>query len=176
MLNEGINRVKQKLLAEGRKLFLIFLYLWAFLGLFAIHKSIVLNEQNIFYHQGFVIINAWLLAKVMLTAEMLHVADNLKDKPLIYPIVFKSAIFSVMLISFDILEEVLLGMWHGKTLANSMPAIGGGSLEGILAVGIIMFVVLMPFFALREIGRDIGDDKLYELFFVRRTRYTALQP
>jgi hypothetical protein len=171
-----VNRVKHKILAEVRKLFWIFLYMWALLSLFVIHKSIVLNDQNLFYHQGFAIINAWLLAKVMLTAEMFHVADNLKDKPLIYPIVFKSAIFSVILISFYLFEEVLVGMWHGKTLANSMPAIGGGSLEGILVVGIIMFVVLMPFFALREIGRDIGDDKLYELFFMRRTRYTPRQP
>jgi hypothetical protein len=33
----------------------------------------------------------------------------------------------------------------------------------------------MPFFALREIGRDIGDDKLFEHFFVRRTPYVPLQ-
>ena len=138
-------------------------------------SSIVLNEQNLIYHQGFAIINAWLLAKVMLIAEMFHVADNLKHKPLIYPIAFKSAVFSVILISFYILEEVLVGVWHGKTLANSMPTVGGGRLVGILLVGFIMFVVLMPFFALRELGRDIGDDKLYELFFVRRTKYTPLQ-
>lgn len=162
-------------LTEARKLFWVFLYLWVLLGLFAIHKSIVLNEQNLFYHQGFAIINAWLLAKVMLIAEMFHVADNLKHKPLIYPIAFKSAVFSVILISFYILEEVLVGVWHGKTLANSMPAVGGGRLVGILLVGFTMFVVLMPFFALRELGRDIGDDKLYELFFVRRTKYTPLQ-
>jgi hypothetical protein len=74
-----------------------------------------------------------------------------------------------------ILISVLLGVWHGKTLANSMPAVGGGRLVGILLVGFTMFVVLMPFFALRELGRDIGDDKLYELFFVRRTKYTPLQ-
>jgi hypothetical protein len=36
--------------------------------------------------------------------------------------------------------------------------------------------VLMPFFALREIGRDIGDNKLFEQFFVRRTPYIPLQP
>ena len=165
----------QRSLTEARKLFWVFLYLWVLLGLFAIHKSIVLNEQNLFYHQGFAIINAWLLAKVMLIAEMFHVADNLKHKPLIYPIAFKSAVFSVILISFYILEEVLVGVWHGKTLANSMPAVGGGRLAGILLVGFTMFVVLMPFFALRELGRDIGDDKLYELFFVRRTKYTPLQ-
>ena len=116
MSNEHLNRVKQKVLTEGRKLFWIFLYLWVLLGLFAIHKSIVLNEQNVFYHQGFAFINAWLLAKVMLTAEIFHVADNLKRKPLMYPIVFKSAVFSIILISFYIFEEVLVGMWRGKTL------------------------------------------------------------
>jgi hypothetical protein len=115
-------------------------------------------------------------SKGELTAEIFHVADNLKHKPLIYPIVFKSAVFSVILISFYLVEEVLVGIWRGKTFTNSIPAIGGGSLEGILVVGIIMFVVLMPFFALREVGRDIGDDKLYEQFFVRRTKYTPLQP
>jgi hypothetical protein len=175
MLTEVLNRAKQRSLAETRRLFWIFLYLWVLLGLFAIHKSIVLNQQNIFYHEGFAFINAWLLAKVMLIAEMFHVADNLKHKPLIYPIVFKSAIFSVILISFYIIEEVFIGMWHGKTVVNSIPAIGGGSLEGIVVVGIIMFVVLMPFFALREIGRDIGDDKLFELFFMRRTKFIPLQ-
>jgi len=38
-----------------------------------------------------------------------------------------------------------------------------------------MFVVLMPFFALRELARDFGDDRLYELFFVRRTKYMPRQ-
>jgi hypothetical protein len=35
--------------------------------------------------------------------------------------------------------------------------------------------VLMPFFALREVGRDIGDDKLFEHFFVQRIRYSPLK-
>ena len=65
---------------------------------------------------------------------------------------------------------------EGKTVAESMADFGGGSLEGILVFGVIGFIVLMPFFALREIGRDIGDDKLFEQFFVRRTPYIPLQP
>jgi hypothetical protein len=35
----------------------------------------------------------------------------------------------------------------------------------------IMFIVLMPFFSLRELGRDIGADKLYEHFLARRNRF-----
>jgi hypothetical protein len=81
------------------------------------------------------------------------------------------------LISFYIIEETLIGMWHGKTAAESIPDIGGGSLslEAILVEGVMMFVVLMPFFAMRELSRYLGDDRLYELFFVRRGTHSPPQ-
>ena len=166
-MGDQLNRLKAKGVTEARRLFWIFAYLWVLLGLFALHKSIVLNEPDPFYHQGFAVINALVLAKIMFFAEAFRVADGLKHKPLIYPILYKSAVFSLILVFFHLLEEVLAGMWHGKTVAESIAAFGGG-LE-ILVVAVIMFVVLMPFFALREVGRDIGDDKLFEQFFVRRT-------
>jgi hypothetical protein len=171
MVGDQLNRLKEKGVTEAKRLFWIFAYLWVLLGLFALHKSIILNETHPFYHQGFAIINALVLAKIMFVAEALHVADDLKGKPLIYPILYKSAVFSLILVAFHLLEEVLEGMWHGKSVADSITALGGGSLQGILVIGVIMFVVLMPFFALREVGRDIGDDKLFEQFFVRRTPY-----
>ena len=166
-----LSSLKEKGVREARKLFWIFAYLWVLLGLFALHRSIVLNEPNLFYHQGFAFINALVLAKILFIAEAFNVADDLKHKPLIYPIVYKSAVFSVILISFHVLEEVLTGMWRGKTVAETIAALTGGRLEELLVFGVIMFVVLMPFFALREVGRDIGDDKLFEQFFVRRTKY-----
>jgi hypothetical protein len=169
MVADRLNRLKEKGVTEARKLLWIFAYLWVLLGLFAAHKSIVLNERDLFYHQGFAVINALVLAKIMFIAEALHVADNLKHKPLIYPIVYKSAAFSLILMSFHVIEEVVKGMWHGKPATETITVLSGGSLEEILVVGLIMFVVLMPFFAVREIGRDIGEDKLLEQFFVRRT-------
>jgi hypothetical protein len=165
--------MKEKIIAESKRFFWIFVYLWALLGLFSIHKSIILHEHNLIYHQGFAFINALVLAKIMIIAEMFHVGDNLKNKPLIYPIIFKCAVFSLILIIFIILEEILKAMWHGKVVSI---ALGGGSLKGILGVGIIMFVVLMPFFALKEISRDMGDGRLYELFFIRRTKYVPSNP
>jgi len=173
MSNDRTAHMANRILEEGKRLFRIFLYLWVLLGLFAIHKSLVLNEQDPFFHHGFAFINAWVLAKIMLTAEIFRVGDRLKDKPLIYPIAFKSAIFAMLLLSFHILEEVLVGLWHGKTIAASIPPIGGGRLAGMLTVSFIMFVALMPFFALREFGQLVGEGKLYELFFVRRTTFIA---
>src|ERR1700743_663735 len=175
MARDQLNRIREKGATEARRLFWIFAYLWILLGLFALHKSIILNEPHLLYHQGFEVINALVLAKIMFVAEALQLVDNLKHKPLIYPILYKSAVFSVILISFHLFEDVLLDMWHGKTVAESMADQGGEGLEGIFVLGVIMFVVLMPFFALREIGRDVGDGKLFEQFFVRRTPYIPLQ-
>jgi hypothetical protein len=175
MVSDQLNRIREKGVTEARRLFWIFAYLWVLLGLFALHKSIILNEPGLLYHQGFAVINALVLAKVMFVAEAFQVADHLKHKPLIYPIAYKSAVFSVLLISSRIFEEVLPGMWHGKTVTESIADLDGGSLEGILVFGVIGFIVLMPFFALREFARDIGDDKLFEQFFVRRNPYIPLQ-
>lgn len=174
MISDQLNNLKEKGLTEGKKLFWIFLYLWTLLGLFAVHKSIVLNDPNPFFHQGFAIINAFVLAKVMFIAEAFHVADDLKRKPLIYPIVYKSAVFALILVSFHVLEGALTGLWHGRSAAESIDVLRAGGMQ-LIVFGLIMFIVLMPFFALREIGRDVGNERLFEQFFLRRNRYGPLQ-
>jgi hypothetical protein len=100
---------------------------------------------------------------------------RLRDEPLLYSILYTTLLFSVVLISFYILEEVLVGVIGGKTIAQSFPAIGGGSPQGILSVGGIVFVALIPFFAFREMGRVIGQRELRFLLLSRRTRVYTLQ-
>ena len=145
--------------------------------MFSLHKALVLNDESLIYHQGFALINALALAKVVLVAEFFHVGDTLKNRPLIYPIMFKSAVFAVILVCFHITEETLIGVLRGKTLSQSIPAdIGGGKLQGILMVGIIMFVVLMPAFAFRELERAIGAEQLRSLLFGGETKAGAAPP
>jgi len=170
MAEDLFNRLKQKGVVEAKKLLWIFAYLWVLLGLFALHKSIVLGEPS-FYHQGFAIINALVLAKIIFFAEEFHVAEELKDRPLIYPIAYRSAVFALILIAFHLLEEVLAGLWKGKSVMDS---VGANAFFEMLVLAVIMFVVLMPFFALKEVARDVGGDKLFEHFFLRRSRSIQL--
>ena len=155
---------------EARKLVVIFLYLWVLFGLFALHKSILLPDAGIIYGQGFAIANAFVLAKVMLVADNLHVGENFETRPLIYPVLFRSTVFAVILVCFDLIEEVAVGTLRGKTISESIDAIGGGTLEGILSIGVIVFVVLIPFFAFREMTKVVGNREMRDLLFVRRTK------
>ena len=118
-------------------------------------------------------VNALVLAKVMLFAEDLHVAEGFRDRALFYLIVLRSAVFSIILVCFDILEEVLVGMFHGKTFAQSIPMLGGGGLEGVLLVGVIIFVVLIPFFGYQEIARVMGKDELLSLMFTKKSYFRS---
>lgn len=176
MMNERLRRLKTGAIDETRKLFWIFLYLFVLLSLFAFYKALILNEENLIYHQGFALINALALAKVILVGEYFHAGDNLKNRPLIFPILFKSAVFAVLLVCFHIFEEAFIGVLRGKTLSQSVSNIGGGRLEGIAGIGLIMFVVLMPFFAFRELDRVIGTQELRSLLFGDEAKAGAALP
>ena len=159
--------LKTRAVHEARQFFWIFVYLWLCFGLFAMYKSLILAEQEIDYTvYGVAFVKALVLGKVILIAEGLNVADKHKDKPLIYPTLYKSIVFFLILVVFSIVEHVVRGFFKHLTIAESLSELGAGSLPAILAGGLVMFVTLVPFFAFREIGRVLGENKLYHLFFV----------
>jgi hypothetical protein len=159
--------LKAKACNEAKQFAWIALYLWAFLAVLEIHKSIILTENNIdFAAHGFAIINALALAKVMLVARDLHLGD-LPGTPLIYPTLLKSALCSLLLVCFKILEDTIVGLYHGLSFGQNIAELGG-TWRGILSFVLITFVLLAPFFAISELGELIGEGSLLRIFFVRR--------
>jgi hypothetical protein len=121
MVRERLQRLKAGAIEEIKKLFWITLYVWVLLSLFSFHKALVLKEQYILYDQLFALVNAVVLAKVILIGEFAHIGEKLENRPLIYPVLFKAAIFAVLLIVFRIAEESLRGEFmEGKTLSESL--------------------------------------------------------
>src|SRR5579871_4924368 len=99
---------------------MIAFYLWALFSLFEIHRYTVLREFNLSslsgYKIGFAAINALIMGKVILIGEALHVGEQLREKRLIFSVLFKSATFALLVVCFDIIEEIIVGMIHGKSL------------------------------------------------------------
>jgi hypothetical protein len=144
-------------------------YLWIVFALFVLYKSVILAEHDIsFAANGFALINALALAKVMLVARELRLGDWFTEAPLIYPTLLKSGIFAVLLGCFKILEEAAVGLYQGRSFAESITAIGGGTVKGILSLMAILAVLLIPFFGFTELRRVFGEDKLEKIFFSSR--------
>lgn len=161
--------LKQKAVRELKEYLGISFYLWMVLTVLLLYKTVILAEQDIsFVAHGLAILNALALAKVMLVAQQLHMADRFKDEPLIYPTLFKSAAFALLLGCFKILEDTLIGWYHGHTFSETIVGIGGGSLKGILTLILVLAVFLVPFFGIAEMRKVFGEDKLEKLFFTSR--------
>jgi hypothetical protein len=150
---------------ELKEVLIITFYLWVVFSLFVVYKSVILAEQHIpFAYHGFAIINAVALAKVMLVARHLHLGEQFDEAPLIYPTLLKSALFSLVLACFKILEDAAVGLYHGKSFHQSIADLGGGSWKAVWTLTALLFVVLIPFFGFSELQRVLGEGKLAQLF------------
>jgi hypothetical protein len=101
----------------------------------------------------------------MLVAEDLKLGGPMAGRPIIYGVVRASAPFSLVFITFHVVETVGLGLIHGSSLSKSVPAIGGGGTLGLLTVAAILFIALLPYLAFREISRQLGPGVLNKLLF-----------
>lgn len=159
-------KIRERAIEEVRQFLVMFLYLWILFGMFALYQRILLRQEGVsFTAQGFALVNALVLAKVMLIAEDLRVGHWLKPRPLIFPILGESFIFTVVFICFHILEHLAIGLFKGETLRASVPVIGGGGLAGLVSVAVIFFVALIPFFGFRNLSRELGPDRLNAMLF-----------
>jgi hypothetical protein len=69
-----------------------------------------------------------------------------------------------LLFCFKILEDAAIGLYRGKSFAQSIADLGGGTWQGILCLTVLLFVVLIPFFGFTELQRVLGEGKLGQMF------------
>ncbi len=157
---------KEKAAEEFRSCLILFFYLWLLFGVFVLNQGIVLREEGInFTMQGFAFINALVFAKVMMVFEMFDPGRWLRKRPLIYPILYETLLLTGLFLVVHVLEKVIEGLFHGKTVMGSVPTMGGGGLAGLLSASVIMFLALLPFFGIRNLNLAMGRGRLRAMLF-----------
>jgi hypothetical protein len=161
--------LKEKAYHEIREYVIITIYLWVVFSVFMLYKAVILSQHNIsVVAHGVALINALALGKIMLIARALNLGNRFDDSPLIYPTLFKSAMFALILATFKIAEDRALGYFHGKSFWESLSDFGGGTVWGILAFTLIMWVILVPFVGVSELRRVLGPGAMEHLFWHAR--------
>jgi hypothetical protein len=169
--------LKAKALHEFVRFATMFAYLWAMFVLFQIHQYVVLAQHQIPFTQfGVGFMNALVLAKVMLVADDLRLGDWRGRRPLIYPVLLRSVLFAIVFIVFDVIEKMVIGVYHGKAVAESIETPGGAGILGGIIVAIIIAVALVPFFAFVEVSRLMDPGELARIFFTRGPILAASAP
>jgi len=162
--------LKEKALEEFKVFWIITLYLAVFLGSFTVYRRLILKEFGVTYlHYGFALIEALIIAKVILIGDALGLAKRFERGPLILSVLYKSALFGAFVFLFGILERVVEGLFHKEDWASILRHLTDLGMYEILARVIMLIIAFVPFFAFWEIGRVLGPGKLSALFFSRQS-------
>ena len=173
--SDSQSSLKDRLAAETKRFLMIFVYLLLSLGLMTNYKRAILADYGISYFEyGYAVIEAFILAKVILIGHVWQLEKKkFMDKPLIYTTLYAALIFSLLVIGFSVIEQVISGWLHHKTVAATVYEVIEKGWHEMLARCLFLFVIFIPYFAFQEIGAILGKGKLVELFFMKRSAMTG---
>lgn len=161
-------------MTEATEFFYVFAYVWLLLAIFGLHKSLVLTEEHIVARQGLILLKALAFAKIIFVAEEFNLGERFAQKPLIWPILFKSALFAALLIGFDLAEQAIVSRLWPRLAREGGDAISLQHLQLVALAGGLAFASLIPFFAMREMNKVIGAKNMRELLFRKRQRFAPV--
>jgi hypothetical protein len=132
-------------------------YLWVCFGALIVYKTAVLRSVGVeIAPLGLALVKALISAKFIMVLQALKLDERIlrAETPFII-MLQKAALFTLFLIVLTLIEELLVGHLHGKQTAEILSEMAGGTVPQALSVGLLMFLIMIPFFAFRESGIDL---------------------
>ena len=111
-------------------------------------------------------LSALILGKAVLVADMLPAINRFPQKPLAYNVAWKTAIYFVLASLIHYLER----LYDATKEAGSMAAGNHKLLTEMVwphfwGIQIVILVVILNYCAIRELGRALGEERIFHLFF-----------
>lgn len=161
--------LKQKAVHEFIQFIGILLYLAFFFCAVTTYRMLLLSDfRDSYVGYSFSLINALVVAKVILIGEYGHLGKRLENKPLLVSSIYKAVLFSLLTFAFHIAEEGTKRLLHGELAASAFLDI---HFKVLLARSLVVFCTFIPLFAFRELRRVQGENKFNELFFHHSSDY-----
>jgi hypothetical protein len=156
--------IGQRAREELRKYAMVSVYLWICFAVITLYKASVLEEEGISWAPlGFAVVQALVIGKFILIGDALKAGHRSTGHPLLHRIAWRSLAMLVVLIVFKILEEIIVALIHGTSLAALLEEIAGRPLWVTLAPVLLMLLILVPMITATEIQRSVGAERFREM-------------
>jgi hypothetical protein len=161
--SNGKRSLKEKAAHELAQFVAIFLYLAFFFCALATYSMLLLKDFNVSYFKyGFALINAFVIAKIILIGRYAHLGKKYEAKPLLQVAVYKAFFFTLLVFGFYVIEEVIGLLVHRENLASALHKIG---VDDLLGRSLVVFCTFITLFAFGELQRVLGEENFRELFY-----------
>jgi hypothetical protein len=155
--------LKQKAVNEFQEFMGVFLYLAIFFCALAGYSMLLLHRfTSSSFSIGAALLNAFIVAKVILIGEYARLGKESEEKPLFYSAIYKAFMFCWLVFVFHIVEELIKLYFRGETISMALQEV---RLDEFLARTLIVFCTFIPLFAFRELRRVLGVARFRGLFF-----------
>lgn len=160
--------ILERFVKELREYLIISIYLWICFSVLMLYKTAILQaEQVAFLPLGIAAVKALIIGKFILIGKAVNTGSRLSSKVLLIRIMWKSLSFMLLLVLFTVIEEIVVGWFHGHTVANTVDELTARSWLELLAPSVVMLLVLIPMISFEEIDRELGKGKLRRMLFGR---------
>ena len=111
-------------------------------------------------------IGALILGKAVLIADLLPIVNRYPDKPLVYNVALKSAIYFLIALVIHYLER-LVDFWKaaGGFVAANQKLLAEIVWPHFWGIQIVLLVLILNYCVIHELIRVIGAEKVREMFF-----------
>lgn len=163
---ENKSNWKKKIIHEFHLYLLYTLFLTIVFIAFSTYRRLLLGEAPFnSIHIGYNILESLILAKIILLGQGFGLGEKFRNRPLIYPTMYKAIVFIFFVFIFSIMEHFIVGFFTSGVMENLYKSFKEKELYSILDKLIILFFVFVLFFAIVEANRALGEGKLFNLFF-----------
>ncbi len=164
--------LNQVLVHETRRFIYYTIFLTLLFTTFNIYERVLLGEfSSREMPYGYSIIEALILAKIIIIGQQMRLGQRFSTKPLIIPVLHKTILFCLLTLFLSFCEHIVRGVMHGKYINDIVQELISTRLNIAIARTIIMFYVFIFFFAVLETSQALGDHKLFNLFFKHRHHF-----
>jgi hypothetical protein len=168
MAGHGTTRTA-RLLHEIKASLIAFAYLYACIGAITFHEQALLEGRHL--HEALFVTalaKALVLAKFLTIGEATGLAGGLHGRPLLHRLLYRTLAFLALILVLDAIDEVVMGMIHGETLAAAVAGIGGGSALRIVSGALLLWLILQPYFLFKLVDAELGHGTLRRMLLERR--------
>ncbi len=109
---------------------------------------------------------ALIIGKAVLLADLWPPINRFPHRPLIYNIVWKTAIYYVTASLIHYLERLFdFARSAGGVVAGNERLLAELVWPHVLAIQIILLVIIFSYCVIRELGRALGEEHMFRMFF-----------
>jgi len=136
-------------------------------------KRLILADYLIQFSGFFVATTAALIVgKVVLVADKLPFLRRFDYAPLAQPILFKTVVYTLLVLVVRLLEAFVHYVMAGGTVGGGAfieHTLGEFSWHRFVATQLWVFVLFLVYVTANEVGQLLGDGELAKIFFTRRS-------